>query len=79
MNLDLFDDLPSPGDMFRERDTSRGNENSISPFPPRTPLAMAYVPYQQFGNVHSEEEALRCGTLFPELVFPFRGGDTDER
>ncbi|MBR2283610.1 MAG: spore coat associated protein CotJA [Ruminococcus sp.] len=39
---------------------------------------MAYVPVQQWGEVFSDEKALSCGTLFPDLVFPFLGGDCDE-
>jgi hypothetical protein len=35
---------------------------------------MAYVPYQQWGQVNDESEALSKGTLFPELDFPFSGG-----
>ncbi|MBR5514424.1 MAG: spore coat associated protein CotJA [Ruminococcus sp.] len=44
-------------------------------FPSSTPLAMAYVPFQNWGETKSAEEALECGTLFSELVYPFeRGG-----
>ena len=38
------------------------------------PLAMAYMMRQlQMTNVFSPEEALRKGTLFPELYKPFIG------
>ncbi|MCR4889772.1 MAG: spore coat associated protein CotJA [Ruminococcus sp.] len=49
---------------------------SDTPDMPENPkLAMAYVPFQQWGNAKSPEDALSCGTLFTDLVFPFeRGG-----
>ncbi|MBR5164875.1 MAG: spore coat associated protein CotJA [Ruminococcus sp.] len=38
-------------------------------------LAMAYVPFQQWGDAMEPEKALSCGTLFSDLAFPFeRGG-----
>lgn len=37
------------------------------------PLAMAYVPMQRLGSIYSPEQALRKGTLFPELDKPFCG------
>ncbi|MBO5164678.1 MAG: spore coat associated protein CotJA [Ruminococcus sp.] len=46
----------------------------MSPFPASTPLAMAYVPFQSWGDTMSPEEALDCGTLFSDLVFPFQEG-----
>ncbi|HRR77944.1 MAG: spore coat associated protein CotJA [Ruminococcus sp.] len=81
MNLDLFDNID--GLLIRERenyleDTEkiiRPDNNSISSrFPENTPLAMAYVPYQQWGDVYDDDKALTQGTLFPELDLPFKGG-----
>jgi hypothetical protein len=40
-------------------------------FPEKTPLAMAYVPYQVFDKVYEADEAICRGTLFPELDLPF--------
>ncbi len=40
-------------------------------FPQETPLAMAYVPLQMWGETYSESEVLCNGTLFPELNLPF--------
>ncbi|MGN0484832.1 MAG: spore coat associated protein CotJA [Lachnospiraceae bacterium] len=37
------------------------------------PLAMAYVPWQHMQNLYEPEQALRCGTVFPELNMPFLG------
>lgn len=36
-------------------------------------LAMATVPWQQFTNSYEPEQALRVGTMFPELDKPFLG------
>ncbi|MCI5952936.1 MAG: spore coat associated protein CotJA [Anaerostipes sp.] len=38
------------------------------------PLAMAYVPWQQWGNLYSPEKGFREGTIFQDLDFPFHGG-----
>ena len=37
------------------------------------PLAMAYVPMQQFEETYEPEQALDNGTLFPALNKPFLG------
>lgn len=34
-------------------------------------LAKAYVPFQIMGQVYNQAEALRKGTLFPELYKPY--------
>ena len=76
MNLNLFDDTAVTEILPRGRDKdSTAPEDGMSPFPAATPLGMAYVPYQQWSEVYGEEEAMCSGTLFPELVFPFRGGN----
>lgn len=83
MNLNLFDSLD--GAVLRERENNlrppmhqtsnrpvQGGDNSR--FPAHTPLAMAYVPFQQWGDTMQPEEALNCGTLFNDLIFPFEEG-----
>lgn len=35
------------------------------------PLAMAYVPWQQFGEVYPLDHGFHRGTIFPELDLPF--------
>ena len=79
MKLDLFDDIQ--GMIFRDREASpcpdNMNDNGSSGdqrFPERTPLAMAYVPFQQWGETYGDDEALSRGTLFPPLDLPFSGG-----
>lgn len=38
------------------------------------PIAMAYVPWQQFDGIYDDlERAYRNGTIFPELDKPFTG------
>ena len=37
------------------------------------PLAMAYVPWQQFRNLYDLDRALQVGTIFAELDKPFTG------
>lgn len=37
------------------------------------PLAMAYVPMQMWGDIYEPEMGLKQGTMFPDLVKPFRG------
>ena len=76
--------------MNRYRSCSRPRNQSICQPAPRpmprdcmpeiqppvtTPLAMAYVPLQTWGETYSPEKALCRGTLFPVLDLPFeRGG-----
>lgn len=48
--------------------------NPRSVFPAVTPPGMAYVPFQQWGEVYEAEQGIRQGTMFPELDFPFKGG-----
>jgi len=38
------------------------------------PIAMAYVPMQQWKDTYSPAEALCVGTVFPEVNLPFKGG-----
>lgn len=37
----------------------------------RMPLAMAYVPWQQWKNLYDPAKGLRVGTIFQELDLPF--------
>ena len=81
MNLNLFDDID--GIVLHERenafvsadvDIRTDYDGETSRFPENMPLAMAYVPYQQWGETYGDDEALGRGTLFPELDLPFSGG-----
>ncbi len=48
--------------------------DSNTPVQANLRLARAYVPDQVYANVFPPEEALREGTLFPELVMPYMAG-----
>lgn len=50
------------------------NLKAVPPFPEKTALAMAYVPFQKFENLYPPEKALDSGTLFSDLDKPFEGG-----
>ena len=40
----------------------------------RFPIAMAYVPWQEFGKIYEDlEKAYNIGTIFPDLAKPFVG------
>lgn len=85
MKLDLFDDME--GLILHERENmpvyAEPRKNAVSPsgtsrLPEDMPLAMAYVPFQQWGKVYDSGEALDNGTLFPDLIFPFRKGGAEK-
>ncbi len=46
----------------RERDILRG-----------MPIAMAYVPWQEWRNIYEIQKGFRRGTIFEELDKPFQG------
>ena len=55
----------------------------ISPLPRNTTVTMAYVPYQNASKLYAPEQAIRSGTMFPELNKPFcpdctEGGDKND-
>lgn len=85
MNFNMFDDME--GLVLRERENApmmRRKSHSDESRPDdadgyndvlrKMPLAMAYVPYQQWGEVYSVEDAFCAGTLYPELDLPFERG-----
>lgn len=43
---------------------------SLSDFP----IAMAYVPFQEWKRTYEVDKVLNKGTLFPDLYKPFLGG-----
>lgn len=52
-------------------------QSGLSYFPAQTPLAMAYIPFQQWEEPYTDERALSSGTAFSSLDKPFSayGGD----
>ncbi len=49
--------------------------SNMTAIPSDPVVAMAYVPWQKLEKVYDPEDALRCGTIFPELNKPFTGGE----
>lgn len=60
--------------VSRNFSSSSPSRTGMTPFPAVTPLGMAYVPFQSWGEVNSLEKAFSSGSLFPELCFPFEEG-----
>ena len=50
-----------------------------SPLPETVVPAMAYVPFQQYGETFDDLKAFDCGTLFPVLNKPFYGRRGDSK
>lgn len=50
-------------------------DETVTAFPPQTPLAMAYVPMQAWEAPYEDPaDGFHKGTIFPSLYFPFMGG-----
>ena len=45
-------------------------------FPKNPMLAQSYVPYQHMDKVFKPEVGLKMGTIFPELVSPYKPGQS---
>lgn len=41
--------------------------------PEKFPVAMAYVPWQNWTTIYELDKGYKCGTIFPELNRPFTG------
>ena len=52
---------------------SEQKNTDIPSIPSQTPLGMAYVPFQSWGEVYDADRALPIGTIFQELDYPFLG------
>ena len=71
-NLPLQQTIPQPQMMPAMPQSSLRCE-SLTPFPQHTPIAMAYVPYQQWERLYDDAVAISRGTIFPSLDKPFIG------
>ena len=63
--------------MTSPREEAQNRPVPNTPLPEDLSLAMAYIPFQTYGDVFPAEKALEAGTLFPDLDTPFyskRGG-----
>lgn len=65
--------------MYDDKCSTSGLTIPEGIFPENMPLAMAYVPYQTWGNTYSENVALERGTIFKELDLPFLGKKEAEK
>ena len=50
-------------------DAACNKETTLSAFP----VAMAYVPWQDYGNIYALPQAMRNGTMFADLNMDFAG------
>ena len=69
-------DMRMPRNQMHERDMSCNCEVDCSRERDMlygVPLAMGYVPWQNFGCTYEPAQALQAGTIFPELDKPFYG------
>lgn len=67
-----------PARFASQRDATRQTDHSCESQFSNTklrdlPLAMAYVPMQPLESTYEQDEALKAGTLFPNLDKPFLG------
>ena len=60
------EDNPKPVD-------SNSCPQPMGKFPPQTPVAMAYVPFQSWEKPYDMDAGLSRGTVFPSLDKPFIG------
>ena len=63
------DSCGAAGMMHQHDDCSNARRDELRGIP----LAMAYVPWQNFGCTYEAMEGLQTGTIFPELDKPFYG------
>lgn len=85
MDFSLFENLQHNADMKNMHERSdmmsmhkipkKHSETVMSRFPEKTPIAMAYVPVQQWGETYKIEDGFCRGTVFPELDLPFEPGE----
>ena len=66
--------MPQGGASPRGTDTQKGCEVPDNCLNSRS-LASVYAPAQAWRELYDEETALKKGTLFKELEFPFLGGE----
>ncbi len=59
-------------------DCGCGFEEEESPFPSDPMLAQSYVPIQKMDKTFTPCCGLKMGTIFPELVSPYRPGQSME-
>lgn len=65
----------STPEYMRRNNTGRQPVCQVEPVCAFTnmPIAMAYVPWQEWHSIYETEKGLCCGTIFEELYKPFQG------
>lgn len=79
-NMNISGNMADIPEMYENMMNADNNDDNVmTEFPSQTPLAMAYVPFQQWGKTYDVHEGFEKGTIFPDLDFPFmRGGGQGE-
>lgn len=67
MPMPLMNRPPMPPRRGEVSETRRSQEGCID----RMPVAMGYVPWQQWRQTYPLDKGLERGTIFPELDLPF--------
>jgi len=57
--------------MYNKAFDNKENCTTRAPFPEKTPIGIAYIPFQQWEDVYSVDTAYEKATLFPSLDLPF--------
>lgn len=72
--MDMFDNMALGKILSAEKESSSAScPMPEGKFPAETPVAMAYVPFQQWEKPYEQDVALQRGTIFPSLDKPFIG------
>ena len=59
-------------DEYNKYECGCGNENNMQMFPDNLTLAQSYVPIQYLDKTFKPCVGLKMGTIFPELVSPYK-------
>lgn len=69
--------MPKPTNNITNNSTKnvavQGLQQPLTAFPEKTPIAMAYVPYQMWEKPYDDVVGFTRGTIFPSLDKPFIG------
>lgn len=71
--MNEYKDLFNPY-FLSDMNSKNGEFTPTSSLPEELKTTMAYVPFQEDSSTYEPSEALKRGTLFPDLDKPFYGG-----
>lgn len=69
--INIIEDINN--DNSKNNTVANGLRQPATAFPEKTPIGMAYVPYQMWEKPYDDAVALARGTIFPSLDKPFIG------